>query len=284
MRVRMMTLSSVTKMLGIVFLVSAVTALYAQQMESSVKILLERLPLEKQQKLKNLSDELENYMQDHDWTGSGEDQFKTSISIFLQDISVNYEDRYSGTFVISNNDDVQFYDKYWVFPYQAGEPIYHDETIYNPFTGLIDFYTYLIIGSEYDKFGKFLGDPFFEKARNIANQAAFNVQFNKGWRERTELITYLMSDTNKPFREAKDAFFLGMSYAGEEDTTAQKYCRQALDLLEEALRVTELKDMIMHFIEAHHLELIDMFKGDAEALEQLIKIDPDRASQYEEYL
>jgi len=255
----------------------------AQQIESTVKVLLERLPLEKQRKLKNFSDEIENYLNDYDWTENSDDHFTITTQIFLQDVSVNYEDRYSGTFVISNNSDIQFYDKYWIFPYQAGEPIFHDETQYNPFTGFIDFYVYLVLGSEYDKFGKFLGTPFFEKAKHIANQSSYNVQFNKGWKERTRLIDYILSDDNKPFREVKDAYFLGRSYIGEEDSTAKKYCRKALFMLEDVIAKNKLKDIVKHFIEAHHLEFIDMFKDDQEVMDLLIRIDPDRAKVYRKY-
>ena len=278
-----LSLKAVKILTGILLILTYMSALYSQQIESSVKVVLERLPLEKQKKLKNLADELENYLNDYDWTGNDEDNFQITMQIFLQDMSVNYEDRYSGTFVISNNSDIQFYDKYWVFPYQSGKPLYHDETMYDPFTGLMDFYVNLVLGSEYDKFGKFLGDPFFEKAKHIANQAAFNVQFNKGWKERTKLIDYILSDNNKPFREVKDAYFMGRSYIGEEDTTAIKYCRKALLMLEDVVAKNRLKDIVKHFIEAHHLEFIDMFKDDREIMDLLIKIDPDRAEVYKKY-
>ena len=113
-----LSLKAVKILTGILLILTYMSALYSQQIESSVKVVLERLPLEKQKKLKNLADELENYLNDYDWTGNDEDNFQITMQIFLQDMSVNYEDRYSGTFVISNNSDIQFYDKYWVFPYQ----------------------------------------------------------------------------------------------------------------------------------------------------------------------
>jgi hypothetical protein len=247
--------------------------------------MLERLPLEKQQRMRDFAETLETYINDYDWTGeSYDDEIPITIQIFLMDASVSYEERYAGTFMITNNLDMQYYDKYWRFPFQAGERMEHNENAFHPFTGFIDFYINIIIGGEYDKYGKFMGTPFFEKAKLISTQAKFNTQFNLGWKERTELIDRIMGDEYKTFRSMKDLFYLGLSYVGEEDTTAQKYCSQSLDLLEKILTDNPDDEEVVQFLKAHHLEYVDIFKDDNEILEKLVRIDPDRESTYREYM
>ncbi len=257
----------------------------AQRISSEVRIILERLPLEKQEKLRNFSEVIETYINDYNWTGEAQDdEIPVSIQIFLQDKSVTYEDRYSGTFVISNNLDSQFYDKYWVFPYQAGEQLFHDENNFHPFTGCLDFYINLILGGEYDKYNRFMGTPYFEKARTIATQAKFNSRYILGWPERMQLVDRILSTAYKPFREMKDFYFLGQSYIGEEDSTAQNYCMQALDLLDTIITDDPDNEEAINFLQAHHLELIALFPGNRDVLETLLRLDPENAETYKRHL
>jgi hypothetical protein len=265
--------------------IGIVTPSFAQQIRAEVKLLLERLPLEKQQKLKNLAEDIEVYINDHDWTGEIWDkEIPVSIQIFLQDNSVNYESRYAGTFLITNNLDIQYYDKYWRFPYQYEERLLHQDGIYHPFMGFIDFYVYLILGGEYDKQGRFLGTPYYEKANYISEQAKFVNQFIRGWEERTLLVNRILSDSYKPFREMKDLFFLGLSYVGEEDSTARKYCTQSLSIFEKILRDDPYDEEAIRFIKVHHIEYIDIFKEDRDMLEMLMRVDKERAETYQKYL
>jgi hypothetical protein len=259
--------------------------LWSQQIAAEVNVMLERLPIEKQQRLKDFARDIETYINDHDWTGEIVDSnIPVSIQIFLQDNSVNYESRYAGTFLVTNQDDIQYFDKYWRFPYQFGERLYHQEGVFHPFTGFLDFYIYLIIGGEYDKLGKMLGTPYFEKAKYVSDQAKFNSQFILGWDEREKLIDFIMSDDNITFREMKDIFFLGLSYIGEEDSTARKYCTQALSMIENVLEYNPDHEEALNFMKSHHIDFINMFRGNREILEKLMYIDPDRAETYKKYL
>ena len=52
---------------GIVIL-GSVPSVMAQKVHSQVKLMLERLPLEKQQKLKDFAEYIESYINDYNWT------------------------------------------------------------------------------------------------------------------------------------------------------------------------------------------------------------------------
>lgn len=262
----------------------SMTPAAAQVVRSRITVLLERLPLEKQERMKDFAETLESYINDFDWTGEPSDEeIPVSIQIFLTDASVSYESRFAGTFLITNNSDIQYYDKYWRFPFEAGDPVFHDENTFHPFTGFVDFYIYLILGGEYDKFGRLLGTPFFERAKLISDQAMFNVQFQLGWKERSDLIEETMSEENDEFRTMKDLYFLGISYYGEEDETARKYCLEALDLFEDVIKENPDHEQAGQFIEAHHLEYADMFRGNREVLQRLMRLDSERADTYRQY-
>jgi hypothetical protein len=257
----------------------------AQKLKSKINMVMERLPLEKQKKLLNLGDMLETYINTYDYTDSqSNDEIPVQIQIFMTDNSVSYESRYSGTFLVSNTTDIQYYDKYWKFPYQEGNPLVHLENVYEPFTGLIDFYLYILLGGEFDKYDKLAGSPFYEKAKQINEQAKFNTQFVWGWDERTKLISFLLSDDNKPFRLMKDSYFAGMSYAGRQDTTARRLCRNAVFALEKVLQVNPDHKEAVQFLNVHHPEMLDLLKGDRPVIEALMRMDAARAATYKQYL
>jgi len=260
-------------------------SLFAQKIKSKVNVVLERLPLEKQKKLQDFSSMIETYINTYDYTGSKtEDEIPVTIQIFMTDNSVSYESRYSGTFLISNTSDIQYYDKYWKFPYQEGNPLVHLENVYDPFTGLVDFYLNILLGGEFDKYGKLGGSPYYEKAKQINDQAKFDTKFVWGWAERTKVIEFLLSEDNKVFRLAKDWFFAGLSYVGQQDTTARRCCAQAVHEIEKVLIKNPDHKEAVQFLNVHYSEIIDLFKDDRNIIETLLRIDPDRAETYKRYL
>ncbi|MCK5148873.1 DUF4835 family protein [bacterium] len=269
----------------IILIMSLCPSIMAQQIKSDITLRLERLPLEKQEKLRNLAEELEVYVNDYDWTGEYLDEpIPVKIQIILQDKSVSYEPRYSGSFMISNGEDLQYGDKYWRFPYQDGTALIHDENSYDPMLGFINYYIYLVLAWEYDKMGQLMGTPYYNKARLLVTQAKFDATFAYGWEERSEDIEYILSRSNISFRKAKDLFFLGMSYAGEVDSTAQRYCAGALDLLHEAVTDNPRQESAINFLQAHYMECLDLFDRDRKIIEKMILIDPGHAENYRKYL
>ena len=258
--------------------------LAGQAIEADVVLTLELLPLEKQEKLQNFAETIEIYLNEYDWTGDGWDEpIPVTISLQLQEASTSFEDRYAGTFMISNNNDMQYYDKYWRFAYNPQISLEHGGP-YHPFTGFIDFYVYLILGGEYDKLGEFKGQIYYEKAKQVSDQAMFDAQFQSGWRERVELIDHILEDEYKAFRKMKDTFYLGLSYLGDKPDAVKKYCAQAIDQLDKLLaRNPEHKDA-RNFLKAHHIEIIDIFKQDPNIIQTMINIDPERKETYRKYL
>ena len=113
---------------------------------------------------------------------------------------------------------MQYYDKYWRFPYSPEIQLNHGG-VYHPFTGYLDFYILIILGGEFDKLGPLMGTPFYEKAKQVSDQAAFDAQFSTGWKERSEFIDRLMGEENKLFRQMKDRYYLGLSYVEDDDDT-----------------------------------------------------------------
>lgn len=262
--------------------------LFAQKLKAQVTITIENLPLEQQEKLKMFKQVIEDYINGHNWTNNEiEVEFPITMQIFFSSFSASsFEDRYGIQILISDNSDVQYFDKRCSMAYQEGEVLQHSDGNWTSLTSLLDFYIYIVIGDQMDKFGRFMGTPYFEKARVISEQAKFGMgRFQLGWDIRSQLIQDILSEKNKKFREMKDFYYYGIFYAEEDKTKARKYCSAAIDMIEEIMKQESEQEKCKKFLSAHYIELIDLFQGGDKAIfQKLIKLDPDHKDVYEEFL
>ncbi len=272
-------------LLGVIFLLllfcSSVTA---QRIEAEVEINLEGLSQEKQRELGDFSDKIEHYINSYNWC---DDPWNTDVYVSLkmapQDISSGAEDRYSSVLMISNTSDIQYSAKRWKFAYQPEEMLVHDETYLHSFTNAVDFYIYLILGGEFDKWSTLGGTVYYEKARHIAEQSKFSLaRFIDGWDRRLDLVTYLLSDRHKPFREMVDYYFYGISFIREDNAKARKHCATAIEKLDEILSDDPENEYAKNFIEAHRSEMLEIFRRalDKSPLRTLRVLDPKNERMY----
>lgn len=253
-------------------------------MRVTVKVILENLPITKQEKMKDFQEKVTRYMNEYDWLQTEDiHPFVISLQLFLEDMPSNIEDRYRCNILVSAP-DVQYYDKRGVFPFQQGEALEHDGQ-YTPIKGLIDFYTWLAIASEFDKVGYLEGSRFFDKAKATMEQGKFS-RFFTGWDRREELIKKIYSDNYKKFREMKDYYFYALSILPQDKNKAREYIGQAVEMLASVLENDRDLDAAKQFIDAHYQEITDLF-GDQKnkrPIETLLKLDPDRKAIYEKFL
>lgn len=279
----------VTLLCMIILQILILTPVYSQRIKANVTITIENLPLEKQEKLKGFQETISNYVNGYEWAKEGIDiDLPLSMQIFFEsDVGTSFEDRYRIQILVSNNSDAQYFDKRCQMEYQQGEILVHNENSWDSLTGLLDFYIYLIIGEEMDKFGHLMGTPYFEKSKTIAEQAKFGMgRFIEGWDIRNDLVLEILSDKNLSFRKMKDFYFYGIYYVEEDPVKARRYCKAAVDMIEEILDEKPDHEKAKKFLAAHYIELIDLFKDaqDKEIFEQLSKLDPEHEDIYKEYL
>lgn len=262
-------------------------SLAAQKVVPEVTVILEKLPLEKREKMADFQQKLTDYISQYPYCENQYDtELPVKIQIFLTDASVSFEDRYRGTLLISNNSDIQFYDKRWRFNYDAMQPLLVDEARFHPLTSVINFYIYILLGGEFDKYGKFEGTPYYKEAMKINEQARFS-KFIDGWDERRIVIDEILSKKNEPYREALDAYFLGISYSTEDFDKTREHCKRAIELLAQLIQKNPEYELPKQFIDGHRTQIINIFKDAKEYREifqTLTRIDPDHKDDYKAYL
>ena len=252
---------------------------------AKVTVILDKLPAEKKKRLTDFQDKVTAYINSRVWVEEDYvNPIEIGVQMFLEDEFSTIEDRYRCSMVVSGP-DIQYFDKRGRFPFQENEQL-KANVEYTPLLGLIDFYVYLILANELDKYGSLEGTAYFEKARSVLQQGKFS-RFFEGWDRREETLRTTSSENYKKFRELKDYYFYGMSLE-KKDELAQKrdYIKQSVQKLEEVL--TENKDNLAakQFIDAHFQEIVDLFRdaGDGTIFKILIRIDPDREALYEEFV
>lgn len=265
--------------------------LFSQRVVAKVTVTLKQLPEIKQTELKDFYQVVENYINTFDWVEDDQGgAINVSMQFVLSDISVSGESRYRANLLVTNERDIQYFDKRCKFAYQQNEQIAHHSNQINSLTTLLDYYIYLILGHEFDKFSRFGGTPYFKLAQQRAEQGRFGLgQFVEGWDLREQEISKILSEELKPYRVMLDVFFYGtyLFYDKGEKDKGRTYIYEALKMIETELPKTATSENFKKFLSAYSTELIQIFKdarNSSEVFKLLTSLDPEHKSTYEQYL
>ncbi len=207
-----------------------------KRLRAKVTVILEKLAVDKKQKMANFHEKVANYINSRDWIEEDYvNPIEIGVQLFLEDSPSTVEDRYRCNILVSGP-DIQYFDKRSRFPFQENEVLKPDAE-FSPLLAVIDFYINLVIANELDKYGLLKGTAYLEKARGILQQGKFaRPPFFEGWDWRDETMRAILSDNYKKFREMKDYYFYGLSLNDDEITQKRDYVKQAVEKLEEVLK------------------------------------------------
>lgn len=271
----------------VIWVLSPIHPVRAGELKATVRIFLDRLPLVRREKLKDFQQVIEDYINGQMWVEEDQANVTCTMLMYLEDESTTFEDRYRARIYVSNNADIQYRDQECLFPYQAGELLVYKGHGFDPLTGLIEFYLYLIVGGELDKLKPFGGEPYFKKAREVCHRANFGrSEFFKGWDRRTEIVDDILSRANRPFREMKAVYFkgLGLERSGDRQG-AREHLLKALGMLEQIQGANPKDEKVKEFLEHHHLELAKILVSEGQGVYgRLVRLDPEHQGVYKKYL
>ena len=127
-----------------------------------------------------------------------------------------------------------------------------------------------------------------KKAQSFAALGKFvRTDFIFGWTEREQLIKNVFTEPFRKFRKMKDFYFYGLYVREEKPDETRKNIRTALDILGGVLKERADLDEPKQFLNAHYLEIINIFKDDRygeDVFKKLIELDPEHKELYEEYV
>ena len=267
----------------------------AQLIIPDIEIDVQRLPQESQvrEKVAELDTALVLYFGDkqQEWNRDIEQyDLPVQINIFVTDYFPNpNEDKYKAQLIITNKREARFDDKRWEFG--LNPPFNFRPEQFDALTSTIEFYIWMLIGIEEDKFEKFGGNRFFDAARQITLTYSQS-DYIEGWDRRTTRLREYTGDDNDMFRELNFYYYTGIFYDEEQDfENSEIYLRYALIKLEK-INMDERRQ----FMESNHLEFAAAIANAAtgrdeqaltraeEGIQSLIRMDPARREIYEPYL
>ena len=257
------------------------------------------------QVFKSLENSLNEFVNNRKWTA---DQFKSKEKIDCNIlINVTKEinnQQFEATATIQSSRPVfntnynsvllNIQDKYFNFSYEEHQALlYNENSFINNLTSLLAFYSYIIIGFDYDSYGLKGGDKAFSKAQDILNNAQSS-GFS-GWkidpnspstRNRNMLIDNILHVDFEAFRDCMYRYHRqGMDQAYSDIKKGQTEIISGLDMLKKVNGVRPNSMLLTQFFNAKSDEIISMlekantneFKS---TLEFLAKADSRNSTKY----
>ncbi len=252
--------------------------------------------------MQTLRSELREFINQTNWTAY---QFETreriegSIQITIEERAGG--DEYRGSIQVQsrrpifntayNSPVFNHRDRDFEFRYREHQPLeYAENAFLSNLTSVIAYYVYIIIGFDFDTFAPLGGNPYFEAAQQIVNQAQNAPQ--RGWksfesqRNRYWLVENLMNNRYRQIRQAMYRYHrLGFDTMTDNIDMGRAEVLGALEMLQRAHRERPGIPLMQVVMTAKSDELVNLFSG-APAMEQnraieiLSEIDPANSSKY----
>ncbi len=287
---------------GAIFLFST-SLLYAQEFNCTVNLNTEQLEGNSYDYLEELKPKLEDYINEYKWTEiEFEEKERINCQVQIVINTGNSDFSFSGEAVFqvqrpiynttAKTTTVLLTDNAWQFSYPQGKSLIHDELQFDALTGFIDFFTYMMLGYDFDTFSELGGDPYFTKAQNIlslaqtTNAIGWTRTTNNG-RNRNTLVTDLMSSNYHPLRKAYYTYHrLGLDQFVDKPNQARQEIVKTLRSIQETKRRTTSNFLFDVFFDAKAREIAAIFDEAEteirlEAYNVLQDTDQGHLSEYE---
>jgi hypothetical protein len=188
-----------------------------------------------------------------------------------------------------------FADREWDFEYIESQPLeFNDNTYMSNLTSLLAFYAYMIIGIDNDTFSELGGNPEFQKALQVVNNA--QTSNRNGWqptgsnRNRYWLIENYL---NPQFTEIRRAMYryhrLGLDVFESDPEKGRQVILDALKSIRKAREFNPNAIILISFFDAKARELGNIFSEGQlsvrrEAYDLIVTMDPSNQAAYEKII
>jgi len=290
------------KIISILLVVFSLNNSYSQEIAAKVSVNFESLQTEYREKLVNFASQIEDYINKNKWTDIRWEGPKIPVTFQVYFKSGSPANKYTAQVVISSQRPIYQSDKStlmlklidpnWEFNYEKNQVLLFNPNLFEPLTGFINYYIYMILGIDSDSYEEFGGTKFFNQALSIAYQGASS-NFSSGWSpgegsfNRVDFASEFLNEKYQNFRKAFfDYHYNGLDLATENPEQPIKKLLNLIKVLEELRSKVFSRSMLLKvFFDTKYLEFSDLLKNypDKSVFDRLKKIDPAHISTYDEY-
>lgn len=273
----------------------------AQELNSNVKVLYDRITDVNPQIFKTLEKSLQEFLNNTKFTTRNFARGERIECAFIFNLSAYDSNNFAATLQVQATRPVygstylspilNVNDKDVSFRYIEGENLtYNPNTFDSNLMSIVAFYANMIIAFDADTFALNGGDPYYDVAQGIVNVAQGSG--NKGWSQqdgnqsRYFLVNDILSNTYEPFRKAMYEYHIGAmdKMAGNQKEGKEKAV-VAITTLAELYKVRPNAYITRVFFDAKSDEIATMFSGGprieiTKLVETLNRISPLNATKW----
>ncbi len=296
---------------GIIFLIGLIGFFLegqAQELDFRVIINSDRSRFQNTEVFNQMKTSFEQFLNGRTWTSDEyrpEERIKGNLLITISEVP--QVGVYSATVQVqvvrpvfgTNYESVvlNFIDRNWTFEYQESQPLeFNRFSFLNNISSLLAFYAHIALGMDYDTFALKGGNPYFEVANDIVNNAQQSgrvgwVQNPSDRRSRYWLINDIyISTVYAPIREAIYLYHRkGLDQLAIASEEAYSSILEAIQRVAEANKLQPNGIYTISFVDAKSDEIPQILKNAPfeireKAVPLLLEIDPNNARKYNELL
>jgi hypothetical protein len=296
---------------GILFLIGLIgffIQTQAQELDFRVIINSDRSRFQNTEVFNQMKTSFEQFLNGRTWTSDEyrpEERIKGNLLITISEVP--QIGVYSATVQVqvvrpvfgTNYESVvlNFIDRNWTFEYQESQPLeFNRFSFLNNISSLLAFYANIALGMDYDTFALKGGNPYFEIANDIVNNAQQSgrvgwVQNPSDRRSRYWLINDIyISPVYAPIREAMYLYHRkGIDQLATAPDEAYSSILEAIQRVAEANKQQPNGIFTISFVDAKTDEIAQILKNAPfdireKAVALLLEIDPNNARKYNELL
>jgi hypothetical protein len=280
----------------------------AQQLNFTVTINSDRANTQEREVFDNMKTSFEQFLNNRNWIDdefTAQERIKGNLLITINEMpSVGL---FNATVQVqtirpvygSNYESLlfNFADRSWTFEYVESQPLeFNRFSFLDNISSLLAFYAYVAIGLDYDSFSERGGDAYFEIANNIVSNAQKSPR--PGWDQNPSDRRnryWLANDLNgsQVMVPIRDAYYFyhrrGLDLLSSKPEEAFANILQAIKLISEANSAQPNSILTIVFMDAKSDEISKILKNASleirtEAVEILLKVDPNNARKYNDIL
>jgi len=292
----------------------ALSGVHAQELDAKVTVLANRVPSTVDHKIfQTLQGAIFNFLNNRKWSNeSFQNNEKIACNFLINISSAGDNNTYQANLTVQAGRPVfnssyqspliNYNDESFTFRYVEYQPLDFNENRVQgsePYaanlTAELAYYVYIILGLDFDSFSLRGGDPYFQKALNIVNNAPDSRDIS-GWkpfdgvRNRYWLIENL---TNSKYTLIHDAFYSyyrsGMDQMYDKEAEGRAAILNTLNMLNTVNTETPNTMIMQFFFQGRSGEISKIFQKSppdekSRALELLTKLDITNLNKYKQDL
>jgi hypothetical protein len=275
----------------------------SQELNCTVNVISPQVQNTEKRIFETLQKDIREFLNSRAWTSDVftlEERIECSILITVSErIS---SDRYKATIQVQssrpaymtayNSVMMNVNDQDFTFQYAENQPlIFQENTHTDNLTSVLAFYAYMIVGMDYDSFSLKGGEPHFQKALQVVNNAQQEAE--RGWkafegsRNRYWLIENMLNPRYDEFRSVVYSYHReGLDVMQSDIQTGRKAIEECIPKLKK-LRLDQPNSYLLTtFFTAKTDELVNIFKEafpdvKTRVTNDLMQADPANANKYQ---